>query len=170
MKEIKKIDFTKKSFEANGHKYYWDGKLSLNRWTQFENLQTKLGFGKDFEAIHKNLKLAVDMGNKGKGIEAWNIIFNIISGIGDKLENRLDTALHIAALFINRKDEDKTICDTAIFEEKIADWKEEGFDAMDFFSLAANLVTGFVEALQQTSQNTLEKMAAEKSKLSETAK
>ena len=159
MKESKRIDFTKQSFEANGMKYTWNGRLSLDRWQEFERLQPRLGFGKSFEDILKNLKLAVDMGNKGKGIEAWNVIFNIISGVSDKLENRLDTALHIAALFINRIDEDVTKVDISLFNEKIKDWTEEGFDAMDFFSLAANLVTGFVEALQATSLNTLNQVA-----------
>ena len=160
MSELKKIDFTKKSFTANGVKYHWDGKLSLARWMEFENLQPRLGFGKDFESIYKNLKLSVDMANKGKTIEAWNIILNITNTVGDKLENRLDTALHIAALFINREKEDKTVVDAALFQEKINDWKVEGFDAMDFFSLAANLVTGFVDALRQTSQNTSKQVVA----------
>jgi hypothetical protein len=157
MKESKRIDFTKTSFEANGIKYLWNGRLSLERWQEFEKLQPRLGFGKDFESILKNINLSIDMANKGKGIEAWNIIINIKSGISDKLENRLDTALHIAALFINREDEDLTKVDSALFDLKIKDWTEEGFDAMDFFSLAANLVSGFVEALQQTSLNTLQK-------------
>ena len=155
MKETKRIDFTQKSFEANGVKYVWNGRLSLERWQEFEKLQPRLGFGKDFEAILKNINLSIDMANKGKGIEAWNIIINIKKGISDKLENRLDTALHIAALFINREDEDTTKVDSALFTQKIKDWTEEGYDAMDFFSLAANLVTGFVEALQQTSLTTL---------------
>ena len=98
------------------------------------------------------------MANKGKGIEAWNIIINIKEGISHKLENRLDTALHISALFINREAEDITKVDEALFNEKIKDWTKEGFDAMDFFSLASNLVGGFVDALHETSLNTLEEM------------
>ncbi len=167
MKEVKHIDFSQKSFEANGNKYSWSGSLSLARWMEFEKLQPRLGFGKDFETILKNINLSIDMANKGKGIEAWNVIINIKNSISDKLENRLDTALHIAALFINRQDEDTTKVDAALFGEKIKDWTLEGFDAMDFFSLAANLVSGFVEALQATSQNTLAEMNKEKLKHSD---
>lgn len=156
MKESKRLDLTKKSFEANGIKYQWNSRLSLDRWMEFEKLQPRLGFGKDFESILKNINTSIDLANKGKGIEAWNVIINLKLGISDKLENRLDTALHIAALFINREDEDTTKIDSALFDSKIKDWTEEGYDAMDFFHLAANLVTGFVEALQKTSLNTLQ--------------
>lgn len=158
MREIKKLDFKEKSFIANGIKYTWDGSLTLARWQEFEKLQPRLGFGKDFETILKNINLSIDLANKGKGIEAWNIIINIKEGISHKLENRLDTALHISALFINREDEDITKVDEALFNEKIKDWTKEGFDAMDFFSLASNLVGGFVDALHETSINTLEEM------------
>ena len=51
MKEVKHIDFKQKSFEANGNKYSWSGSLSLARWMEFEKLQPRLGFGKDFETI-----------------------------------------------------------------------------------------------------------------------
>lgn len=158
MKELKHLDFNEKSFIANGIKYSWSGSLSLARWQEFEKLQPRLGFGKDFETILKNLNTSIDLANKGKGIEAWNIIINIKSGISYKLENRLDTALHIAGLFINREDEDVTKVDEVLFKEKINDWTKEGFDAMDFFSLASNLVGGFVQALQETSLNTLEEI------------
>lgn len=152
----KRLDLSKSSFIANETEYHFSSRLSLNRWVEFEKHQIKLGFGKDFESILKHLQNAVDMANKGKGIEAWNTIYNIITSVGDKLENRMDTALHIAALFINTKDEDDSKVDNALFNKKIEDWKKEGYDSLDFFQLAANLVTGFVESLQRTSLATLE--------------
>ena len=125
-------------------------------------MQPKLGFGLDFQTLYDRLKMSVDYGNKGKGIEAWNIIFNIIQNIGEKLDDRTDTAFHIAALFIMREGEDAKVVDKAIMEEKINDWIEEGYDALDFFQLGANLVGGLVEALQETSQNILKPETAPK--------
>ena len=61
MREIKKLDFKEKSFIANGIKYTWDGSLTLARWQEFEKLQPRLGFGKDFETILKNINLSIDL-------------------------------------------------------------------------------------------------------------
>lgn len=168
--EPKRLNLKDKQFVANGISYYIGERLSLDRWTEFEKQQPKLGFGKDFQSIFNSLSTAIDYGNKGKGIEAWNIVLNLKQSVNDHLENRMDTALYICALFINRKDENQKTVDKNLFEEKINDWRVEGYDSLDFFSLAANLVSGFIQASQETSQNISKEIRSKQSKHSENLK
>lgn len=165
--QIKRLDFSKNTFEANGHTYKISTDLTVDRWQAFEKLQPKMGFGMDFETLYSRLSQAVDYANKGKGVEAWNIVLNLKESVSNKLENRMDTAMDICALFINLDGEDLRSIDPDLMQAKKNDWQIEGYSALDFFHLAANVVTGFVEALQQTSLSTLEevkKMAAKKTK------
>jgi hypothetical protein len=125
--------------------------LTVSRWEEFEKLQPRLGFGLDFAGIFSTLNLSIDLANKGKGVEAWNLIYNLKTSVGERLENRIDSAMSICCLFLNREDEDITSVDIELFKEKVSDWKQEGIAAVDFFVLASNLVRGFVEALQTDS-------------------
>lgn len=168
--ETKQIDLTQKEFTANGHRYKINGDLSVNRWNEFEKLQPRLGYGLDFESLHGKLKTWLKFTNEGKGVEAMNIIYNLLTSIDSKLENRQQTALEICALFINRDDEDPGKFDRETSEEKILDWKIEGYSMMSFFQLAANLVGGFVEALQEISQSTSEVAKAKNSRQKDDSK
>lgn len=147
-KELKQLDWNATEFEANGVKYYIKQSLSVERFRWFEKYQIDFGFGRTYKSIHDALKKSIDLGNKGKGIEAWNIIINLVMAIGDGLEKRTNNAMMICALFIVTEDEDLTKWDEQEQLAKIDNWNKEGISAQSFFQLASNLVNGFISDLE----------------------
>jgi 5'-3' exonuclease len=160
--EVKHISFNDSSFSANGKEYLIKPTLTVKRFIEYEKLQNHFAFGKTFEEIYKHLKTAIELGDKGKGIEAWSMIVNLRDGIVDKIEDRSHPALLLCSLFIVTKDEDLTKWDKQDAEEKIKDWETEGIAMMDFFRLAANLVTGFIPILDEISQGSLKMLSEER--------
>lgn len=156
MAELKHLDWESTEFTANGIKYFVKQSLSVERFRWFEKYQIDFGFGRTYKSIADSLKKAVELGNKGKGIEAWNIILNLISAIGDGLEKRTNNAMLLCALFIVSEDEDLTKWDEQEQLIKIKNWNDEGYDVNSFFQLAANLVQGFIDDLEETLPDTSE--------------
>ncbi len=156
MAELKHLDWDSTEFTANGIKYFVKQSLSVERFRWFEKYQIDFGFGRTYKSIADSLKKAVELGNKGKGIEAWNIILNLISAIGDGLEKRTNNAMLLCALFIVSEDEDLTKWDEQEQLIKIKNWNDEGYDVNSFFQLAANLVHGFIDDLEATLPDTSE--------------
>lgn len=154
--ELKTLDFNATEFEANGKRYFVKQSLSVERFRWFEKYQVDFGFGRSYKSIADSLKKSVELGNKGKGIEAWNIILNLVMAIGEGLEKRTNNAMMLCALFIVTEDEDLTKWDEQQQLEKIKDWNTEGYDVNSFFQLAANLVTGFIEDLEAILSDTSE--------------
>lgn len=154
--DLKQIDFTKSEFTACGKKYFVKQSLSVERFRWFEKYQVDFGFGRTYKSIADALSKAVEMGNKGKGIEAWNIVLNLRMAIGEGLDKRTNNAMMICALFICTADEDLTKWDEQQQLEKIKDWNDEGYDVNSFFQLAANLVTGFIDDLEEILSGTSE--------------
>lgn len=158
--EYKHLDLQAPYFEAKGIKYYPKNSVSVERYRWFEKYQNHFGWGKSFDDIYKSLKSAIELGNKGKGIEAWNIILNLMQGIGKNTAGgSVHPAFLICALFIVTEDEDLTQWDEVKAEEKIKNWNDEGYDANDFFRLAANLVTNYINDLEEVFQD-FSKLAA----------
>jgi len=151
--ELKHLDLSKDEFEANGVKYYIKNSLTITRFIEYEKLQSDVGFGKSFQGIYNDLDTAIGLANKGKGVEAWNVLFNLKDGIAQKLENRMHPSLLLCSLFIISEGEDITIYDEKVMNKKIDDWVKEGFDVADFFQLAGNLVTGYIDVLSEVSQD-----------------
>ena len=154
--ELKNLDFNATSFDANNVHYIVKTSLSVERYRWFEKYQVHFGFARDFKGIYDMLVRSADLANKGKGLEAWNIIFNLKEEIGKNLDNRAHTAMYICALFIVTEDEDLTLWEERTAEIKIDNWNKEGIDVNSFFRLASNLVTGYIEVLEQIFQNTSE--------------
>lgn len=152
--ELKQLDFNATEFMACGKKYFVKQSLSVERFRWFEKYQIDFGFGRSYKSIADALKKSVELGNKGKGIEAWNVILNLITAIGQSLEKRTNNAMMICALFIVTEDEDMTKWDEQTQIEKIQNWNDEGYDVNSFFQLAANLVTGFIEDLEEVLSDT----------------
>ena len=158
--ELKKIDLSQSSFEANGVTYYIKDTLSVERYRWFEKYQVTFGFAREFKQIYDMLVKSVDLANKGKGLEAWNIIFNLKEEIGkNNLDNRMHNGMYICALFIVEENEDLTSWDEQLANKKIDNWNKEGYDVNSFFQLAANLVTGYIDILDSIFQNTSEAAA-----------
>lgn len=155
--ELKKIDLSQSSFEANGVTYYIKDTLSVERYREFEKYQVTFGFAREFKQIYDMLVKSVDLANKGKGLEAWNIIFNLKEEIGkNNLDNRMHNGMYICALFIVEENEDLTSWDEQLANKKIDNWNKEGYDVNSFFQLAANLISGYITVLEEIFQNTSE--------------
>jgi len=95
--------------------------------------------------------------NKSKVADAAVIIHNLLNGIAEHLDKRDHPILQLCALFINTKDEDKTVFDEGVTQEKIDNWKKEGYAIEDFFQLAFNFVEGFIPAYNETIQDISQK-------------
>jgi hypothetical protein len=152
--ELKKLPFDKNEFTANGKVYKIKNTLTVSRFNEFEKLQNHYGFGLSFESVVGKLNQSIDMANKGKGVEAWNIIYNLKEGIASRLEDRSHPALLLCSLFIVTDDEDLTSWNEKEQRSKIEDWNREGYDVNDFFVLASNLVTNFLPIYGEIFQST----------------
>lgn len=142
---MKKIDFEKGSFEADGRTFIIRDNLTIERWQAFEELQTSMGLNLSFKQVFDKLKVAYEHFNGGKFADGSVVLHNLMSGIADRVDNKIHPALEICALFIVEKDEDVAVWDRSIAKSKINAWKKEGYDMQDFFSLAVSLVQGFTE-------------------------
>lgn len=153
--DLKKIDFTKSTIEgSDGVIFKISDSLSLERYKKFELLQSKLGYGIDFENINNKINEAITLNNKGKATEGWTILVNMRDQIGISLEKRIPTAMDICMLFINTLNEDLTTIDEQHMQWKLTNLEKAGYDAQSFFQLAANSVSGFMDALTRTFQIT----------------
>lgn len=143
MKELKRLDMTKPSFEANGVTYHIESGLSIERFCEYQILEKEAGFGVTFKKVFDNLKELHGLMNEVKFVEAAVKLDNMLRGVA-KLEEREPTLLKICALFINTAEEDRTTINNDMVVKKIEDWKKE-YDIRDFFTLALNTVDGFLE-------------------------
>lgn len=162
-KEVKKLPLDVKTFEANGRKYHVSKMLSVERWRHFEDFQALVGFGRSFDDIFQNVKKAYEALQHPKIADASVVLHNILTGIKEKLDQRHHPALMMCTLFVNYEGEDERIYNEDIMNRKIEDWQEEGYDVNSFFSLAWNLVPGFISIYKEDLENTLSHITQEKS-------
>ena len=80
--ELKELNFSENAFVANGTQYFVNSSLSVERFRWFEKYQVNFGFAKDFKSIYAALKKSIELANKGKGVEAWNQVFNLYEQVG----------------------------------------------------------------------------------------
>jgi len=154
MSELKRLPLDKNEFQANGKTYKIKNTLTVKRHSDFEKLQNHYGFGLSFEGIVDKLKQSIEFANKGKGVEAWNIILNLRDGIASRLDDRSHPALLLCSLFIVAEDEDLTEWNEKDQRQKIEDWNKEGYDVNDFFVLASNLVNNFLPIYEEIFHDT----------------
>lgn len=155
MTQLKRIDFTKQSFMANGKEYFIENGFSISRYCEYQVLEKELGFGNTFKGMYDKLLSLYDLMNKVKFVEASVALNNMLTGI-TKIEEREPSMLKLCALFINTKDEDRTTITDDLIAQKINDWKVEGIEIKDFFTLALNTMDGFIEAYKNLTQTTSE--------------
>lgn len=151
--QLRHIDFSKNSFEANGTTYYIREAMTLTRFIEYEKIQNHYAFGLNFAGIVGRLNKSIDLANAGKGVDAWNVIYNLKEGIASRLEDRLHPAFLLCSLFIVTDDEDLTVWTEEGQKKKIEDWTRAGIDANDFFQLASNFVGDFVKSYSEISQS-----------------
>lgn len=144
MAELKRLDTTQPSFMANGTEYFIESGLSISRFCEYQILEKEAGFSLSFKNIFDNLRTLHDLMNKTKFVEAAVKLDNLMRGVA-KMEEKEPTTLKICALFMNTKDEDRAVITNDMIVKKIDDWKKEGLDIRDFFTVALNTVGGFLE-------------------------
>lgn len=162
MTELKQLDVTQPSFVANGVTYHIESALSIERFCEYQILEKEAGFGITFKRIFENLQELHALMNSIRFVEAAVLLDNLMSGVA-KTEEREPTLLKICALFMNEKDEDRTIINNDMIVKKIADWKAE-YDIRGFFTLALNMVDGFLETYAKATHIISGKQNSSKSK------
>ena len=146
--ELKRIDLQKGIFEANGKTYKIEGSLTIERYCEFQILEKELGFGVSFKSMFDTLNVLWTKINKMEFGDAAVTLNDLLRGMA-KLEEREPVFLKICALYINTEDEDRSTFSEDLYTQKIHDWKVEGYDMQDFFTVASNSVNGFIDAYQR---------------------
>jgi len=164
--EPKTIPLNAKHFEAKGVKYYIHNMLSVERWEKYEEYQHLAGFGTDFQGLFELVKKAYLKLNERKDADAAVTLHNIMVAIKQRLEKRDNAVLMICALWCNSDDEDTKVFDEQKLMDKIQNWREEGYAMSSFFTIAWNLVPGFIDAYKEDLEDILNRMKEQKKEVS----
>lgn len=156
---LKTIDLKSKEFEANGVMYFIESTLSIERYRKFEEIEIELGYGRSFNEIFDNVRMAMEDINNQKQGEAYVKLYNLINGV-QQFEMKRPHVFRYCALFINATDEDRAIITEDMITKKIDDWQKEGLDYQPFFSFALSSLPGFKERYKNLTQTTLENISS----------
>lgn len=148
---LKRIDFDKGKFTANGQDYTIEGTLSIERYAELQLLEKELAYNFTVKGIFDQLRKMWELLNKMKFAETVVILSDLMRG-AKKAQERQPTILKICALFINTETENRATITQDMIEKKINDWKAEGIAMQDFFVVASNSVTGFLEVYRTVSR------------------
>lgn len=149
--QLKRIDFEKGFFEANGKKYFIEGGMSIERYAEFQIYEKELAYGLTVKGLFDKLGELWRMLNKLKFADAAVLLNDIIRGVS-KLEDREPVVLKICALVINEENEDRTQFSQDMITRKILDWKTEGISMADFFRVASGSVNGLQEIYRKAAR------------------
>jgi hypothetical protein len=149
--ELRIINTDDKYFECQKRTFYRTDSLSFIRYRELQKTILEFGYNATFIDIFKNLSKAIDLGNAGKPIDGFVLVYKILEGI-KSLEEKYDPAFRICALFYNEEGEDVTIYDEAMMREKIDCWGKE-LDVTPFFQLASRLVPFWINAYKIVSKD-----------------
>ena len=146
--KLKTLDFSKDHFEADGRKFFIEKEVSFDRFMKHEDFEVEMGYNLTWEKLFQEDKECYELLNKSKPIDVGIIIHNRMNKIKTRLEDRVHPAWKICALFINEKDEDRTVFDELVMKSKIDAWKKE-YSVLGFFHLAVNLVRDFIPIYEE---------------------
>lgn len=148
--ELKQLAANTTSFECHGKKFRIDKTLSFNRFEKLREFSLEFGYSATLTDIMKGLRKAWDYINASKFAETAVQLHNLMNGIVN-LEQKNDLSFRIAALFINEENEDITIYDENLMNEKIVLWGKE-FDVNFFFTFAISVVPSFIPCYKVVTQ------------------
>lgn len=154
---LKCPDLKDTEFEANGVVYRVYRSISPDRWEMYEQLQIEIGLARTFQQVMDGVQEAYGLCNKvasGKPVFADLAVTlrDIIIGVTMVGERQHPAVLRMAALFINRKDEDIRFINEDMIQQKIDDWRKGGIDMKYFFQFALASIPGFFDAYKAVSQ------------------
>ena len=148
-------------FKTEAHTYQIIGDMGIGfeRYTLFQKLSLKRGFGRDFAQIYEALE-KIKLGIAGETTVARLRADSIVSitalqdSVADFGNEQFDAALWLCTLFVLREGEDVASYSEAVAEEKIKDWAAYGYSELDFFFLSGNMVPNYGNLFKQAiSQN-----------------
>lgn len=119
---------SKDSFQANGTRYWVEVPegLSIERKLAFTKETVRIAFGYNIEGMIANYIEMRKYFDKQALSKVGNLIETGIQRLGE-INQRRDPVIWAAALFINTKDEDRTVIPgDAERQRKIDDWNKEG--------------------------------------------
>lgn len=160
MNEIKSFPEGTMSFIANGKTYYFQEKLSINRYWQFQRFRVSLAFKSDPVQIYNTMleyrNSILDVVKDSKN--AFPLIAKFDSTLKsiNEMNKRPDISFWICTLFFNTADEDVRYWTNELAEEKIKDWEEEGIDSAFFLQMSIPLIQDFIITYKQSIQSILE--------------
>lgn len=148
-------------FQTNEHTYtiIGDAGIGFERYTIFQKLSLKRGFGRDFAQIYEALekiKLGIAGETTVSRLRADSIvaITALQDSVADFGNEQFDSALWLCTLFVLRDDEDVATYSETLALEKINDWASYGYSELDFFFLSGNMVPNYGNLFKQAiSQN-----------------
>ena len=136
MDTIKEPQISDSSFWANGVKYTIQDTLTVERYEQYELLETQLHWGVDFKTMFDNLKQVYEQLEKSKPASAAVLVNNMLLGTAYVPENRANPVLLMCTLFMTRPGENLSAWSMTDAYAKIEDWKAEGLAVRFFFHAA----------------------------------
>jgi len=151
---MKRIDFDKPYIEANGKRYHIKKELTIARYKEMEQLEIEFYYGFTMREMFEKLKDAYEDLNKNKLADSAVKVYRVMEGVADRVDKREPVVLRICSLFLCTEDEGDDWTEE-IASAKIEDWQKEGYAMEDFFTLAANLVPGFIKHYQEILSDTL---------------
>jgi len=170
MKELIRIDFEKGELKTQLHTYTVTESLPVDKYIQFLNLQSEVAYGISFDEINKKHKEIHTALNKTDFVQSAALLHNLMYSINNGIEKRKLPILKLCALFLIREDEDNTVFNEAVNNEKIDEFTNGGIQFTDFFYLAAIVVPGLLDALNEISRTISETMKQAEKQLIKTGK
>ena len=154
-RQLRSLPANTKSFQAGGHTYYVEDDLSVERYQVFQKMEIELGYGLKFSELFQKIKEAFEKNDQGHHGQVAVILYQLMEGIAYISEKR-PIALWVATLFINRSDEDRSVWNKTLAEEKLKDWghghsdTEQGIEVTFFLIVSLGAVRSFAESWSQT--------------------
>lgn len=158
-KELKHIDKSVLSFNANGKEYTVETGMSINRFMKYQELEIEAAYGLSVPDLIKKLSTAITLLNSVKFVDAAVLLSDTANGI-NKMRSRVHPIFRLCALFINTKDEDKGDITEEAIEAKINDWKAEAISVEFFFACAKSTMLGFTESLLAEMESNLKEASS----------
>jgi hypothetical protein len=155
MNALKPVPISDGQFMANGKLYIIESGFSIERFALYQQYQIEAGYGVSFVEMLKNWERVVNYANALRFTDIAVLAHNMVRGVA-KIADREPVLLKMCALFINEQNEDRRTINPDIITAKINDWRAEGYDIRGFFTLASNIITGFIEHYERLSRVSLE--------------
>jgi hypothetical protein len=126
-------------------KYFIETGLSMERLTEYQQLEIEIGYGYTLPEMHKKHVELYETLNKNKLADASVKAYDLVNSI-KQAQSRVHPIIRLCALFMNTENEDRGKITQEMIEEKIEDWKEAKIDTRFFFRFAEGIIGTYMES------------------------